>query len=87
MVNLPKEIEVETDAGCGAVLPGEKYPLSVTYRPSQENAFDEGFIRCRIITGDICSRELKLRYQINVERCPIKTDKSFVEFQALPEHE
>ena len=31
---LPKEITVSTDNGTGTVLPGEKYPLKLEYRPS-----------------------------------------------------
>lgn len=34
-VRLPKEVTVTTDNGTGTVLPGEKYPLKVEYRPSQ----------------------------------------------------
>jgi hypothetical protein len=34
-VRLPKEITVSTDNGNGTVLPGEKYPLKIEYRPSQ----------------------------------------------------
>lgn len=87
-VNLPKEIRAETDDGCGVVLPGEKYPLSIAYRPSVENAFEEGHVACRIITGDnICSREMKIKYQVNISKCPIKVDKTQVKFQALPEKE
>jgi hypothetical protein len=33
-VKLPKEITVTTDNGTGTVLPGEKYPLKLEYRPS-----------------------------------------------------
>ncbi len=86
-VNLPKEIKVETDNGCGVVLPGEKYPISVTYLPSQENAFLEGHIQCRIITGDICAREIKLRYEVNISKCPFKFDKAGIQFPRLPEGE
>jgi len=33
-VQLPKEISVETDYGTGTILPGEKYPVKIAYRPS-----------------------------------------------------
>jgi hypothetical protein len=34
-VRLPKEISITTDAGTGDILPGEKYKLTVEYRPTQ----------------------------------------------------
>ena len=86
-MSLPKEFEVETDKGCGVVYPGEKYPVSFVYRPSIENGFEEGHIACKISTGKICARELKLKFQVNITKCPFKLDKKFVEFQALPENE
>ncbi len=33
-VRLPKEITVPTDNGTGTVLPGEKYKLTLEYRPT-----------------------------------------------------
>ena len=33
-VRLPKEITIPTDGGTGNILPGEKYMLSVDYRPT-----------------------------------------------------
>ena len=33
-VRLPKEIRVATDNGTGTILPGEKYPLKIEYRPT-----------------------------------------------------
>ena len=33
-VRLPKELYISTDKGTGTVLPGEKYPLKIEYRPS-----------------------------------------------------
>jgi hypothetical protein len=44
-------------------------------------------IYCRIITGKICARELKINYQANVMKCPIVADKKKIEFQSLPETE
>ena len=61
-MSLTKEIEVETDKGCGIVFPGEKYPVSFAYKPSIENGFEEGHIDCKISTGKICARELKLKF-------------------------
>lgn len=51
--NLPKEISVETDNGCGVMLPGESYRFSIVYRPSQTTAYEEGEIFCRLVTGEI----------------------------------
>ena len=34
-VRLPKEINITADAGTGDILPGEKYKLTVEYRPTQ----------------------------------------------------
>ena len=60
--NLPKEISVITDNGCGVILPGESYAFSIAYRPSQKTTYEEGDIFCRLVTGDICSREVKVKF-------------------------
>ncbi len=41
----------------------------------------------RFITGKLQARELKLPFSCNVMKCPIKTDKSKIEFPCLPEGE
>jgi len=41
----------------------------------------------RLVTGNICSREIKLPYQANVTKCPLSCDKSRIEYPALPENE
>ena len=42
---------------------------------------------CRIITGKIAVRELKLGYSANVIKCGLACDKTKIEFPALPEEE
>ena len=84
---LPREITIPTDGGTGNILPGEKYTLNVDYRPTQLQVLDESVIYCRVITGKICARELKINYVANVLKCPIYSDKKKIEFQALPETE
>jgi hypothetical protein len=79
-VRLPKEITVVTDSGTGNILPQEKYKLQLEYRPTQSNVYEEAFIHVRMITGQICARELKLPYVANVTKCPIQVDKSKLEF-------
>jgi len=59
---LPKEIKVVTDDGTGVILPGEKYPIQVEYRPTQLTCYEESNIYVRIITGEISVRELKVSY-------------------------
>lgn len=86
-VRLPKEITVKTDAGTGTILPGEKYDLDFQYRPTQTQAQDESFIYCRLMTGEICAREVKIQYMAHVSKCPIVADKRKIEFPALPETE
>jgi len=41
----------------------------------------------RMITGKITAREIKLPFTVNVVKCPIRTDKSKIEFPCLPETE
>lgn len=86
-VRLPKEITVSTDNGTGTVLPGEKYPLKVEYRPSQPQVYEDSNLFVRLITGKITAREIKLPYKCSVGKCPIRTDKSKIEFRCLPETE
>jgi hypothetical protein len=49
--------------------------------------FDESVVYCRLITGKICAREIKINYTANVMKCPIVADKRKIEFQALPQTE
>lgn len=86
-VRLPKEISVTTDAGTGNLLPGEKYKLHVQYRPTQLQVQEDSVLYCRMITGKIQARELKLGYSVNVSKCPLSSDKMRMEFPALPEAE
>jgi len=41
----------------------------------------------RLITGELCAREVKLPFTCNVVKCPISSDKSKIEFPSLPEGE
>jgi hypothetical protein len=84
---LPKEITIPTDGGTGNILPGEKYNLHIDYRPTQLQVVDESVVYCRMITGKICAKELKINYMANVMKCPIVSDKRKIDFQALPETE
>jgi hypothetical protein len=86
-VRLPKEITIATDSGTGSILAGEKYKINIDYRPSQLQVQEESFIHCRMITGRISARELKVGYFANVTKCPLSVDKKKVEFAALPETE
>lgn len=86
-VRMPREISVPTDNGTGTVLPGEKYPLKIEYRPSQPQVYEDSNLFVRMITGKITAREIKLPYTCSVVKCPIKTDKSKIEFPCLPETE
>ena len=72
---MPKEISVNTDNGTGTVLPGEKYPLKIEYRPSQASVYEDSNLFVRLITGKITAREIKLPYTCSVVKCPIRTDK------------
>jgi hypothetical protein len=76
-----------TDKGTGTILPGEKYTLQIEYRPSQPQVYEDNTLNVRFITGKLCARELKLPYTCTVTKCPIKTDKSQIEFPCLPETE
>ena len=84
---LPKEISVKTDAGTGTVLPGEKYKLDIEYRPTQLQCQEDSFIYMRLLTGNICAREVKVNYFASVAKCPIVSNKNKIEFCALPETE
>lgn len=39
------------------------------------------------MTGDICSREVKIKFKVNVMRLPLKIFNSQIEFPGLPEKE
>lgn len=86
-VRLPREIYVVTDHGTGQLLPGEKYQTQIEYRPTQPTIFDENNVFCRLVTGEICAREVKIPYCANVTKCPLTVDKQKIEYPALPESE
>ena len=44
-------------------------------------------IYCRVMTGRICARELKIPFNVEVIKCPLKVDKQKIEFPALPKSE
>jgi len=48
---LPKEITVLTDKGTGTILPLEKYPLKIEYRPTQDQVYEDSNMFVRLITG------------------------------------
>ena len=48
---------------------------------------EDSQIFVRLITGKQCAREIKLDYTANVQKCPINSDKSKIEFPCLPETE
>ncbi len=76
-----------TDNGTGTILPLEKYNLKVEYRPTQPQIYEDSNLFVRLITGKLSAREIKLPYTCSVVKCPIRTDKSKIEFLSLPETE
>lgn len=56
-------------------MPGEKYNLDIEYRPTQLQVQEDSHIYCKMITGKICARELKIGYSVNVSKCPLAADK------------
>ena len=61
--------------------------MKVEYRPTQQQHLEESQLFLRFITGKLCARELKLPFTCSVIKCPIRTDKSKIEFPCLPETE
>jgi hypothetical protein len=57
------------------------------YRPTQTTTYEEGDVYCRLVTGDICSREVKISYKVNVMKLPLKIAHRLIEFPGLPEKE
>jgi len=78
---------VLTDNGTGTILPLEKYNLKIEYRPTQPQIYEDSNLFVRLITGKLSAREIKLPYTCSVVKCPIRTDKSKIEFLSLPETE
>lgn len=59
--------------------------MKVRFRPSGGMVGDEsGKIVCMFITGNICTKEVKLGYLAHIAKCPIAFDKQRLEFPALP---
>ena len=63
---LPKEISVELDLIPIKLLPKEKFQTNLIYRsikiPGVDNRKDEGYLKCKIITGTIATKDIRIPY-------------------------
>jgi len=73
---LPKEISVELDLIPLKLLPKEKFQTNLIYRstkiPGIDNRKDEGYLKCKIITGNIATKDLRLPYSCDIMKCPLE---------------
>lgn len=59
--------------------------IKLRYRPSGSIiGVNENSITCMMITGNICTKEIKIPYCANILKSPLIFDKQKLEFPALP---
>ena len=56
------------------LLPKEEFDLNLIYRSGKvlDNKKDEGFLRCKIITGTISTRDIRIPYSCDIVKCPLE---------------
>ena len=58
------------------MLPKEKVLLNFVYRstsvPGVDKKKDESFLKCKIITGNISTKEIKIPYIADTMKCPLE---------------
>lgn len=79
---LPKTITYEPEQVPIKILPSEKFTVFLTFR-GHEIKKEEGYIRCKIITGTIATTSLKFGYKATVCKSPIKFSPLKIKFPSL----
>jgi hypothetical protein len=73
---LPKEISVELDLIPIKLLPKEKFVTNLIYRstkiPGVDSRKDEGYLKCKIITGTIATKDIRIPYSCDIHKCPLE---------------
>jgi hypothetical protein len=82
---LPKEISVEMDLIPIKILPNEKFTTNFIYRSGKivDNKKDESFLNCKIITGTIQARDIRIPYFAEIKKCPIELSAQKIDFRVL----
>ena len=79
---LPQNITIEPESIPIKILPNEKFNLNLIYR-GKEKKREESFLICKIITGNISTREIKIPFSCEVIVCPLNFSNLKIDFQAL----
>ena len=73
---MPKEISIDNSQNPFKLLPKEKINLNLIYRsisiPGVDKRKDESFLKCKIVTGTISTKEVRIPYTADTMKCPIE---------------
>ena len=74
---MPKEISVEEDLVPIRILPKERYTVNLIYKAINQlqgvenSRKDEGYICCKVVTGNISTRDIRLPFSCDIMKCPL----------------
>ncbi len=85
---LPKEISVEMDLIPIRLLPKERFSTELVYRTTKLIGFDndrqdDGYLKCKIVTGTIATKEIRIPYSCEILKCPLEFSALKIEMPAL----
>lgn len=84
---LPREISIDLDLIPIKLLPNEQLDTNLIYRSQEvkglETRKDEGYLYCKIITGNISTKEIKIPYTTDILKCPLDFQAKRIDIQAL----
>ncbi len=82
---LPKEVSVELDLIPIQLLPREKFTTNIVYRSGKvlDTKKDESFLNCKIVTGSISTRDIRIPYSCEIKRCPVEFSSLKMDFPVL----
>jgi len=84
---LPKEVTIDNEMIPIFIFPKEKFAANLIYRSQQtltaQVKKDEGHLKCKIITGTISTRELKIPYECEIMKCALEFSALKIDMPAL----
>ncbi|CAK81749.1 unnamed protein product (macronuclear) [Paramecium tetraurelia] len=73
---LPKEISITTDLVPLRLLPKQKFTTDIIYRTQKvigiSDRQDEGILKCKIVSGTISTKEIRIPYTCEISKCPLE---------------
>ena len=68
---LPLELSIEPDLIPLNILPKSKLETHLVYRAKNIKK-DEAFLTCKIVTGKISTKDIRIPYSCEIIKCPLE---------------